>query len=161
LHFTTHLMTGAAWGYVIGRPVPAALSGVGWHMMLDMTPHRDPDHDISYVVDGLLGAAVLATVGGSKRFRTIDRNRAALWGAIGAGLPDTELLLKLFKNVHEEDYYFPTHNGMLPHRQTYGFKSTVTQAAFVVFSLAVALVALRRRGRVRRDEATGGPSGVS
>jgi hypothetical protein len=129
--------------------LPAALAGIGWHAVLDVTPHRDPDSDVSYIVDGLLGAAVLSVLAGSRRLRKIDNRRAALWGAIGAGLPDIELSLKLFKNMKDEDYYFPTHNGKLPHPQTHGLVSTVSQGALVVFSLLAALARYRRMTRLR------------
>lgn len=147
MHWTTHLVTGAAWGYVLGRPLPAALAGLAGHVVMDMTPHRDPEFDVSYVVDGLLGMAVLSIVAASKKIRESDSRRGALWGAAFAALPDTELLTKLFLDISEEDYLFPTHNGRLPHPQTHGFASNISQAALLFTSVSAALVQFRRRRR--------------
>lgn len=80
--------------------------------------------------------------------READARRAALWGAVGSGLPDTELLVKLFKDVETEDYVFPWHNGTLPHRQTLACRSTASQVGLVCVMLF--LVWLKRRRWVKR-----------
>jgi hypothetical protein len=61
LHWTTHVLTGAGIGYLIGRPVPAAAVGFASHMALDTFPHADPEGDFAYVIDSLTGAALLGS----------------------------------------------------------------------------------------------------
>jgi hypothetical protein len=113
-------------------------------MALDTFPHHDPDGDIPYVVDSLAGAAVLALTAGSPWMRKADPRRAALWGAIGAGAPDLELLAKLFVTVEREDYFYPTHNGLIPHRQMDMIYSGVSQIALVALTVGLALLKWRR-----------------
>lgn len=132
---------------MLGRPLPAALAGLTGHLVMDMTPHRDPELDASYVIDGLLGAVVLSTVACSSRLRKSDGRRGALWGAAFAALPDTELLAKLFVDIDEEDYLFPTHNGRLPHPQTHGLASNLSQVTLLIVSASAALLSRRRRRR--------------
>lgn len=140
LHWTTHVVTGAAVGYLIGRPIPAAAAGFSSHLLLDTFPHADPDLDISYVADSLVGAAFLTTLAVSKRLRHADRRHAGLVGGIAAGLPDLELLAKLVTTVHEEDYLYPTHNGRIPHRQTGMLISVLTQGALIALTVGLALL---------------------
>lgn len=145
MHFTTHVIAGAALGLLIDRPLPSALAGVSGHLLLDVVPHKDPEHDITYVADAALGLALLITLARSRRVRAVDQRRSALWGAIGAGLPDLELTVKLFKYVEDDEYLFPTHNGTLHHRQAEQLPSTLIQAALL--GGAALLVAARLKGR--------------
>jgi len=138
LHWTTHIVTGAALGYLIDRPVQAALVGVGSHIVLDTIPHYDPDSELGYVIDALLGVLTLTFIAGSKTIRGIDGRHALLWGAIGGALPDTELLVNLVENVEPEQYVFPSHDGTLPHLQTGLVASTVIQAALVTVLMMLA-----------------------
>jgi len=127
-------------GYLIGRPVPAALTGFAAHIALDTFPHDDPEDDVYYVVDSAIGVVCLAVIAGSRRLRRVDDRRAALAGAIGAGAPDLELLRKLFTSVDKEDYLYPTHNGLIPHRQTSSGISLSTQAALIAVMLGLAVM---------------------
>jgi len=145
LHWTTHVVTGAAVGYIIGRPVPAALAGFASHVALDTFPHNDPASDIPYLVDSTVGLVCLGVIASSRRIRRADRNRSALAGAIGAGAPDLELLRKLVTTVHEEDYLYPTHNGTIAHRQTSAGISYATQAALIAVTVGLALLKWRLR----------------
>lgn len=146
MHWTTHLMTGAALGYLIGRPLPAAAAGFALHPVLDITPHHDPDSDLGYVVDSAAGCSSLVLLLGSRNIRRSDAGKAAIWGALGAGLPDVELLAKLFWHARTEDYIFPWHNGSIPHNQTHLRGSTVLQVTLVALGLLLALRKSRRRG---------------
>lgn len=139
------MVTGAAVGYLIGRPVPAAITGFAAHIALDTFPHDDPEGDVPYVVDSAVGVACLAVIAGSRRLRRIDVRRAALAGAIGAGAPDLELLRKLFTTVHEEDFLYPTHNGLIPHRQTSRAISLSTQALLIALTVGLAVKKWRFR----------------
>lgn len=147
MHWTTHVVSGAAIGYLIGHPIPAALTGFASHLALDTFPHDDPESDIPYVVDSLIGAGVIVFLAKSGKVREADPKRAALLGAIGAGAPDLELLAKLFTTVHQEHYLYPTHNGLIPHRRMRLEYSLVTQAAFIALTVGLAL---RKRRRLRR-----------
>ena len=143
MHWTTHIVTGAALGYLIDRPVQAALAGVGSHIVLDMVPHYDPDSELGYVADALLGVLALTFIAGSTTIRRIDRRHALLWGAIGGALPDTELLMNLVENVEPEQYVFPSHDGTLPHLETDLLASTITQATLVAVLIMLARHKLR------------------
>lgn len=160
MHWTTHVITGAAWGYVLGRPLPAAAAGLAGHLVMDMTPHRDPELDAGYVIDGLLGAAVLLAVATSRKLSESDIRHGAVWGAAFAALPDTELLAKLFVDVSGDDFFFPTHNGRLPHPQTHGLASNLSQVTLLAISILSAAVVFRRRrggtGETQRPGTRGG-----
>lgn len=145
LHWTTHVTAGAAVGYLTGRPVPALLLGFASHVALDTFPHHDPDSDIPYVVDSVVGMIALVLIGKSRTIRRTDPKRAAFWGALGAGLPDLELLAKLVTTVEQEDYLYPTHNGLIPHRQMPALYSGITQVALVAFLTGLALLKWKRR----------------
>jgi len=147
LHWTTHVVSGAAIGYLIGHPVPAALLGFVGHVALDTFPHDDPEGDVPYVVDSLIGAAFVAFLATNKKMRQVDSSRAALFGAIGAGAPDLELLAKLVTTVHQEDYLYPTHNGLIPHRRTRLAYSLISQAVFLALTVGLAF---RKWRRLRR-----------
>ena len=147
MHFVTHTANGAAWGFLIGRPLPAFLICAASHVPLDVAPHHDPDSDIGFVVDGILGAALISSLACSKTARRLDPSRSALFGAIGAALPDVELLRKLFKEVDERTYIFPTHNQKLAHTHAVPFASTVLQVTLTALSLALAAAKMRRELR--------------
>lgn len=151
MHWTTHIITGAAIGLIIGRPLPAAVAGVASHVALDASPHYDPDNDLSYVIDSAIGAVILARMTHSARLRRIDPRHASIAGALGAGLPDLEHLVTLFKYVPDEDYLFPTHNGTIEHRQTGVTQSNVSQAGICLVLLLAATLAVRRRLRRRAE----------
>jgi hypothetical protein len=144
LHWTTHVLTGAAVGFLIEKPVPAFLAGFAGHLALDTFPHHDPDSDIPYIVDSVTGAAVVAFIASSRRVREADPRHSALFGAIGGGLPDVELLRKLFSTVEPEDYFFPSHNGLVPHRQMGMWCSGVSQVALVGVCMLLVVRKLRR-----------------
>lgn len=160
MHWTTHVIAGAATGYLIGRPLPAALAGFVGHMALDMAPHHDPDTDLGYVMDSAAGCAALAGIAWSRRIRRADANRAALFGAVGSALPDLELLRKLFWNIDSAQYMFPAHDGTLPHYQTHMTGSTVLQVALVAVLLALARRKAKRM-KLRRASVSDGPGGLS
>jgi len=143
LHWTTHIVTGATLGYLVDRPVQAVLVGVGSHIVLDTIPHYDPDSELGYVTDALLGVLALTFIAGSATIRRIDGKHALLWGAIGGALPDTELLMNLVEDVEPEQYVFPSHNGTLPHLQTGMVASTIIQAAMVTVLMMLARRKLR------------------
>lgn len=148
MHWTTHIVTGAAAGYLAGRPLPAVLLGFASHSILDVAPHYDPDSELGYVMDASSGCAALALIATYCAIRRTDQNLATFLGAIGAALPDIELLVKLFdRDFETENYIFPWHNGTLPHMQTHLAGSTASQLALV--SAMFVLVALKaRRQRV-------------
>lgn len=131
MYWTTHVTAGAALGYLIGRPLPAAVAGVAGHVLMDVAPHHDPEEHVGYVVDSAIGLAFVSALALAPGVRGSKAGRAAIWGAVGAGLPDTELLAKLFVMVRPEQYIFPTHNYMLPHSEAEKRASTVSQVTLV------------------------------
>ena len=147
MHWTTHIVTGAAAGYLTGRPLPAALLGFASHSVLDVAPHYDPDSELGYVMDASSGCAALALIATCSAIRGTKRHFAALMGAIGGALPDIELLVKLFdRDFEAENYVFPWHNGALPHMQTHLPGSTASQLALVTTMLVLVALKARRLG---------------
>ena len=158
MHWTTHVVSGAAAGYLIGRPMPAALAGFTSHLVLDAVPHYDPDSEIGYVIDSLAGLAVLVALSRWHRIRRIDPARAALFGAVGSALPDVELLVKLFKDIESEQYLFPAHDGTIVHGETHRAASTAIQLALNGILLTLAWRKMRRT-HIRRASEAGESSG--
>jgi hypothetical protein len=146
LHWTTHVVVGAAAGYLVGNPVPAAVLGFASHPVLDLTPHYDPDSEVGYVLDAAAGCAALALIAANGAIRRTDRHRAALWGAVGSALPDLELLVKLVdRDFEAERYVFPWHNGRLPHRQTHFMGSTTLQVALILVMLRLIALKVKKK----------------
>ena len=95
---STHVLSGALLGRVVGRPVPALAVGLASHLALDRLPHWGkgggwPVEDLDdetfrvAVVDGLAGLTLIAVL-----LRVVPaRSRAAvLAGIVGACLPDLD-----------------------------------------------------------------------
>lgn len=156
MHWTTHVLTGAAIGYLVGRPVPAAVIGFADHMLLDTIPHADPDSDAGYIIDSLGGAAIIGLIATGKGVQYADPRRSALAGALGAGLPDLEILRKLFTTVFEEDYWYPSHRGIIPHRSTDNATSLVIQGILIGVTVGLAFVKWLRFRRAGGTAARGG-----
>ena len=147
MHWTTHIVTGAAAGYLTGRPLPAVLLGFASHSVLDVAPHYDPDSELGYVMDASSGCAALALIAAYSSIRRTERHLATFLGAVGGALPDIELLVKLFdRDFETENYVFPWHNGTLPHMQTHLPGSTASQLALVAVMLGLVALKARRRG---------------
>ncbi|MBU1669764.1 MAG: hypothetical protein KKF41_08005 [Actinobacteria bacterium] len=154
MHWTTHVVIGGALGYLIEHPLPAFAAGFASHLLMDVAPHYDPAGEIGYVLDASGGLAALALIARSRAVRRTDPRHAALAGALGSGLPDLELLIKLWDRDHPfEDYRLPWHNGTLPHRQTTPLYSTLSQAALWLLMLWLA------RRKLRRASGTAGRGG--
>jgi MYXO-CTERM domain-containing protein len=147
LHWTTHILTGACWGYTLGSPPPAAAAGFFGHIALDAMPHNDPDEDWGYVLDSFIGASLLALFF-RKRING-QAQRAMFWGAAGAGMPDVELLRNVIRKTEKHERIFPSHDGTIPHRETDFKSSMITEVALFALSLLAALVAGRRRHAMR------------
>lgn len=150
MHWTTHVLTGAATGYLIEKRALAVAAGLAGHVALDTFPHHDPEGEVPYVLDSLAGTVLLVALARSKAVKRVDPARASLWGAVGAGLPDVELLRKLVSSVEPEEYLFPTHNGTIPHRQADVLCSGLAQCALVA-ALAVPVLIKLRRGTPGRN----------
>lgn len=157
MHWTTHIVTGAALGFITGRPLPALAVGVASHVALDAAPHFDPDHDLGYVLDSAVGLVILAGMARSAALERTDPRHAAVAGAVGGALPDVEHLKKLFVYVEENDYRFPTHNGTIEHRETAMVPSYLSQVGISVGLLGLAWLVARRRAM--RPAVSAAPAG--
>jgi hypothetical protein len=134
--------------------VPAFASGVAAHLLMDVTPHYDPESDLGYVLDAAAGVTALAAIAAGRFMRKSDPLRAALFGALGCGLPDVELLIKVvYRDFPPERYLMPWHNGTIGHGETRPLASTLSQTALWVLMLG--LVARK----VRRASGTAGRAG--
>lgn len=149
MHWTTHLLTGAGCGCLFNKPAHAFLAGLAGHFLLDIIPHHDPAADVSYVADSALGTTVLTLLAASPGLRDSDMRALALWGAIGAGLPDSELVVRLLIHFEDEKYIFPTHNGTLPHSQTTPQVSAILESVLIALSIVLAALKWWAK-RVRR-----------
>lgn len=95
---STHVLSGAMVGRVLGRPGAALLTGVASHLALDRLPHwgqgggwppADMD-DATYriaVLDGLIGLALIAA---ALRVAAPGQRPQVLAGIVGACLPDLD-----------------------------------------------------------------------
>ncbi len=89
--FTSHLLTGAVIGGVVGSPAAAGVLGVASHVAMDVVPHwgdKRPDRFLAVArVDGLAGLAL-----GSAALLAAPRGRqvSVLAGMAGAGLLDLD-----------------------------------------------------------------------
>ncbi|MBN1289347.1 MAG: hypothetical protein JXA49_06910 [Actinobacteria bacterium] len=132
MHWTTHIITGAALGYMIGKPFQAELAGIAEHAALDMMPHHDTESDLGRLIDTALGLAVLRILFKSRLLEKVDPVKASLLGAVGAALPDAELAVKAFREIDDRLFFFPSHNGTLPHGEmnnrllAYSFEAIIT-----------------------------------
>ncbi len=148
MHWTTHILAGAAWGYTIGSPPPAFFSGLFGHIALDAMPHKDPEEDWGYVLDSALGAGILVLL-----FRKSTEDfawRSAFWGAAGGALPDLELLRNVVRKTAQHERMFPSHDGTIPHRESDLYTSMKYEILFVGTGIVAALVMRRRRQARRR-----------
>lgn len=137
MHWTSHIVTGAAIGFLAGRRSPAFLLGAGSHALFDMIPHYDPESETAFIADSLLGVFILGwlALGGSAR--GVDPQASAFAGALGGALPDTELVVKLLTGIDNRRLLFPTHNGTLPHPQSGRTASSIIQAGITALLLSL------------------------
>jgi hypothetical protein len=101
-----HILGGAAAGTLAGSPEGAFVLGLASHALLDAIPHYD--YDLTTQIVLLVGAGALVKW---QYDQTGDLRIIA--GAVGGFLPDIEHVLK--KLGIQNDKYFPTHNGAIPH----------------------------------------------
>ena len=95
---STHVVSGALVGRVVGRPLPAVLAGLASHLLLDGLPHWGegggwPVGDLDdetfrvAVVDGLVGLGLIAALLHAAPRRSRVQVAA---GVLGACLPDMD-----------------------------------------------------------------------
>lgn len=142
MHWSTHVLTGACWGYAIDSPPAAAAAGIFGHLALDAMPHNDPDKDWGYVLDSFLGASILAVLFAWRK-RDLEWS-STFWGALGAALPDFELLRNVIRRTEPHERLFPSHDGTTPHRETDFRSSMIWEVALFGVSLLAAFIAGRR-----------------
>ena len=93
MFITNHALAGAAIGAVVRRPVPALVTGVASHVVMDLTLHfGEPDMEWDEFiklarVDGTIGLAVTAAVAATA---PASVRRSALAGLAGACLIDLD-----------------------------------------------------------------------
>lgn len=148
---TNHVLSGAAVGAAIGRPLPAFAAGVVSHFALDALPHwgiwRDEQHFFRVaVIDGLAGLTAMAAVtklaAGSAPLRLAI---PVVAGMVGAALPDMDkpsaILLKRRLWPERVNQFHARIQDEAPHR----FYSHEVVGG-VVFATAAAVL-IRRLGR--------------
>ena len=140
---TNHVLSGAAIGAVVRRPVPAFVLGVASHFALDAVPHWGQFQGRGFlkvaVPDGLAGLAVM---GAMTAIAPADRRAAVAAGMAGAAFPDLDKPSTLWFGRSP----FPRawdHFHMAVQRE--GKRRAHYEAAFAAI-FAFAAVALVRRG---------------
>ncbi|MDO9380667.1 MAG: hypothetical protein Q7T56_17620 [Nocardioidaceae bacterium] len=92
---TNHVLAGALIGTAVRRPGAAFVVGVASHFAMDVVPHWGEERIFLRVavVDGLVGAAVMATVAATA---PPGRRASVVAGMVGACLPDTDKPSEMF-----------------------------------------------------------------
>ncbi len=128
----THAVAGAVVGRFAGGPVESFAAGLASHAVLDMIPHYDYESTPAGVLDFLLAALSVswfvpadAAAGG----------RSTAWAVLGGVLPDVEVVLTQFGLIGPADLVFPSHSGLLPHRNMGPPAGILTQAAVLGLAL--------------------------
>lgn len=138
MHFTTHLLSGAAVGAAVGQPVPAFVAGLLAHAVLDAVPHNDY-HRVRYAIADIL-------LGGVLYFHVVRKfGLPAQFGAVGGFLPDLEValghvILSLKPGLAWRNL-FPSHSGLIPHGHAsliVGFLIQLTTAGLAILVLLLA-----------------------
>jgi len=145
LHWTTHVLSGAATGYLIEKPIPAFIVGLASHIALDMVPHHDPETNAGYVIDSICGVSIFSLLFVHSRKTPTDCSlKSAIAGSLGAAIPDLELLYKKAFKLEEENLFFPTHNNTLPHMESGNLFSKISQAMLLILLFAAIIVRKKR-----------------
>ena len=131
-------------GFAIGAVAPSAAAafaaGVASHAVLDAVPHRD---FLELPVVAVDAAAALTLVGVlASRLPNGVRARAFA-GALGAVLPDVEVVAYRAGLLRAERKVFPTHNGQIPHGR--GTAAWTAGLSVVSVIAAIATVRILRR----------------
>jgi hypothetical protein len=145
---TNHVLSGAAIGAVVRRPVPAFVLGVASHFVLDAVPHWGRfggGRGLLKVAvpDGLTGLAVMGVM---TAIAPPDRQAAVLAGMAGAAFPDLDKPSTVFFGRS----FFPRawdHFHMAIQHE--GVRRAHYEAAFAAIFAFVAVALLR--GRTRRS----------
>jgi hypothetical protein len=145
---TNHVLSGAAIGAAVRRPVPAFALGVASHFALDAVPHwgkfgRGRRYLRVAVSDGLVGLAVMGTM---TALVPRDNRVAVLAGMAGAALPDLDKPSLLFFGRSPFPPAFDRFHTRIQHEASR--RAHYEASAAVVFGL-VAFALLRGRDRRR------------
>jgi hypothetical protein len=141
---TNHVLSGAAIGALMRRPLPAFAAGVISHFTLDVVPHWGvPEYDDFLPVairDGLTGLAAMAVLG---LMADPQRRPAVLTGMAGAAFPDLDKPSRLFFNRSP----FPRTLDDFHVRIQREHPTRMPQEIAVATGLFIAVAVLLRRGR--------------
>jgi hypothetical protein len=130
----THLAVGGALGGCVKQGGLAFLLGVGSHAVLDAVPHYDVE---DFRVDLLLTAAGIAGLLGFGYWCT-----PVFWGAVGAVVPDLEVLIWRLGLINEKRMIFPSHNRLIRHGARLSVGASVHQVLLILGAVGC-LVILR------------------
>ena len=127
-----HLVSGFAIGAVSPSVATAFAAGVASHAALDAAPHRD---FLELPIVAADAVAALTLVGLLTARLPRGARLPALAGAVGAVLPDTEVVAYRAGLWPAERKVFPSHTGRIRHGRgglgwTFGLYALSTAAAF-------------------------------
>lgn len=128
----THLAVGGAVGGCVGNGGLAFLAGVVSHGLLDAVPHYDIK---DYRVDVALAAAGFAGVLGLGYWGT-----PVFWGALGAVVPDIEILLWRLGLLRETQFVFPSHTRAVGHGRQLSGRGIISQALLLLGAVGCLIV---------------------
>jgi hypothetical protein len=145
---TNHVLSGAAIGAAVRRPVPAFALGVASHFVLDTTPHwgkfgSGRRYLRVAVPDGLVGLAVMGTM---TALAPRGSRLAVLAGMAGAALPDLDKPSTLFFGRSPFPPAVDQFHRRIQHEGSRRAHYEAT-AAVIFGSLAIALLRGRARNR--------------
>ena len=143
-----HLLSGFAIGAVTPSPTAAFAAGLASHAVLDAVPHRDY---VGFGANAIDGAAGLVLVGILAAGLPNGTRTRALAGALGAVLPDAEVLAYRAGIISAERKVFPTHTGRIRH----GRGGAAWTAALSVLAVVAAIAAARSLRDTPRRSSSG------
>ncbi len=108
MYVSTHFVTGAAIGKMVGNNWIAFILGILSHIILDIIPHHD--------YRGKKGAFLDTLITGAMALWLFSSPSYVFWGAIGATIPDLEVIISYVFFKKKGPRFFPTHSGKFTHR---------------------------------------------
>lgn len=125
--FLVHGLVGASLGYAAGRPDLGLALGVVSHAALDAVPHADYSRAWQGAADVVAGTAVAYGVA-SLLTGGDPGSLPALWAGFAGGvLPDLEVAFNHLVGRGKKRLLFPSHSGLVVHRQVKGWVGIATQ----------------------------------
>lgn len=132
-----HLVTGFAQAGRTSSAQVALVRGAASHALFDALPHYDYRRIKSHLLDTAAGLVLVALLCRRRR-RAGFPLRPALWGAVGALLPDVDSFLNLLGVTSKENKLFPFHRAPFPHGKAGPILDSLLKAVILLAAWRVA-----------------------